>query len=187
MKSSKISDSGKVLTRHCLLSSGLKSETEWFLIVVKDQFIPGKITVVAQDVAFVINKLKPLILFTPICSPRTPTEYLNMHDKEEKYIHWGTCKALDLLHDKNTDGNTNNMKGWKIIPSFKETERNVNRNGMILNYFRNNNNVFSLMLSIKTLSNMKIRNQKLSECRHMDERNRGGFLPGNAQMAELQK
>ena len=102
-------DVNSSLTHQWLASSGLKSETEGFIIVAQGQSLPTR--------NFWANKLENIAILKYRvfyekhtetihhlvfhCSLLAPTEYLNRIDRLDQYIHWCLCKNFGLPHESN--------------------------------------------------------------------------------------
>ena len=100
-------DVNSSLTHQWLASSGLKSETEGFIIAAQDQNLPTR----NFQANILENGTEPnwrvcdkhtetidhLVSGCPILAT---TEYLNRHDRLGQYIHWWClCKNFCLPHE----------------------------------------------------------------------------------------
>ena len=88
-------DGNSSLTHQRLASSGLKSETEGFIIAAQDQSLPTRnfqaniLENGADPKCRVCDKHTETIdHLVPGCSILAPTEYLNRHDRLGQYNHW---------------------------------------------------------------------------------------------------
>ena len=102
------SDLNFSLTYHWLASSGLKSETEGFIIAAQDQSLPTRnfqaniLENGADPKCRVCDKHTETIdHLVSGCPMLAPTEYLNWHDRLGQYIHWRLCKNFCLPHERN--------------------------------------------------------------------------------------
>ena len=100
-------DVNSSLNHHWLASSGLKSETEGFIIVAQDQRLPTRnfqaniLENDAEPECRVCDKhtetIDHLVSGFPITAP---PEYLNRHDRLGQYIHCCLCKNFCLPHGR---------------------------------------------------------------------------------------
>ena len=96
------------LTHQWLASSGLKSETEGFILAAQDQslstgnFQANTLQNGADPKCRVYDKHTETIdHLVSGCPMLAPTEYLNRYDRLGQYIHWCLCKNFCLPHERN--------------------------------------------------------------------------------------
>ena len=133
-------------------SSGLKGETEGFILAAKT-----KVLFTRNDQANVIHngvdpkcrfcdeKLETINHHVPGCSILTPNEYKNRHDRVGQYLHWKICRHYSISTPSNwyehhpdsvTDG-----QDVSILWDFPiHTDRTIQANGpdIVIKDKRNN-------------------------------------------------
>ena len=100
-------DVNKTLTHQWLASSGLKSETEGFIIAAQDQCLNTRnyqahvLKNGADPLCRICNQYNETIdHIVSGCPILAPSEYKNRHDRVGQYIHWGLCKHFNLPHEE---------------------------------------------------------------------------------------
>ena len=96
------------LTHQWLKSSGLKGETEGFIIAAQDQSLPTKnyqtnISKVTKDdkCRLCKNNKETIDHLVSGCSAIAATQYTERHDKVGRYLHWKICKESNIsVNDK---------------------------------------------------------------------------------------
>ena len=101
-------DINSSLTHQWLASSGLKSETEGFIIAVQDRSLPKRnfqaniLRNGADPKCRVCDKhIETIDHLVSDCLILASTEYLNHHDRLGQCIHWCLCKNFCLPHQWN--------------------------------------------------------------------------------------
>ena len=104
----KHADVDEVATHQWLRSSGLKGETEGFILAAQDQslFTRNYQANVLHNGAddkcrFCEEKTETIDHLVSGCSILTPGEYKNRHDRVGQYLHWKICKHFSV--DTNTN------------------------------------------------------------------------------------
>ena len=101
-------DVDKQMTHQWLRSSGLKGETEGFILAAQDQCLLTRnyqanvLKNGANPNCRICDKaLETVDHLVSGCSVLAPSEYLNRHDRVGKYIHWKLCKHYGIKTVKN--------------------------------------------------------------------------------------
>ena len=99
---SKHADVDETATHQWLRSSGLKGETEGFILAAQDQSLftrnyQANILRNGFDpkCRFCEDKVETIDHLVSGCSILTPNEYKNRHDRVGQYLHWNICKHDD--------------------------------------------------------------------------------------------
>ena len=91
------------MTHQWLKSSGLKAETEGFIVAAQDQSLPTKayqhhvLKIHNDPMCRICGKFEETIdHIVSGCPELAKTEYIARHDKVAAYIHWEICKKYGL-------------------------------------------------------------------------------------------
>ena len=100
---SKQADVDETATHQWLRSSGLKGETEGFILAAQDQSLftrnyQANILHNGTDpkCRFCEDKVETIDHLVSGCSILTPNEYKNRHDRVGQYLHWKICKHFSI-------------------------------------------------------------------------------------------
>ena len=100
---SKHADVDEAATHQWLRSSGLKGETEGFILAAQDQSLftrnyQANILHNGTDpkCRFCEDKVETIDHLVSGCSILTPNEYKNRHDRVGQYLHWKICKHFSI-------------------------------------------------------------------------------------------
>ena len=95
-------------THQWLRSSGLKTETEGFILAAQDQCLltrnyQGKVRKNGADPRCRIctQNYETIDHIISGCPTVVPNEYLNRHNRVAQYLHWKICKHYGVQHAKN--------------------------------------------------------------------------------------
>ena len=101
-------DVDKSMTHQWLRSSGLKGETEGFILAAQDQCLPTRnyhanvLKNGANPNCRICDKsLETVDHLVSGCSVLAPTEYLKRHNRIGQYIHWKLCNHYGMKTAKN--------------------------------------------------------------------------------------
>ena len=104
----KHADFDELATHQWLRSSGLKGETEGFILEAQDQslFTRNYHANVIHNGAdpkcrFCDKKLEKIDHLVSGCSILTPNEYKNHHDRVSQYLHWKICRHYSISTPSN--------------------------------------------------------------------------------------
>ena len=102
-KRTKEADVDQLMTHQWLKSSGLKAETEGFIVAAQDQSLPTKayqhhvLKIHNDPMCRICGKFEETIdHIVSGCPELAKTEYIARHDKVAAYIHWEICKKYGL-------------------------------------------------------------------------------------------
>ena len=95
-------------THQWLCSSGLKAETEGFILAAQDQCLLTRNyqanilhNGVDSKCRLCDEKVETIDHIISGCSKLAATEYVTRHDKIGQYLHWNICSRYEIPHHKN--------------------------------------------------------------------------------------